>query len=398
MTLKRFILSAACVVTVLGGAVTAAAATYSLAAGSGAQLHIGNGLALPVQTAVPPCVPPATNCRIFPPLKIGLAAVPVVINGTTNLNAGQRITVPPTALSKVGSQATVGVFFSNTALYAVATNLNFKWPAAAAVFSVGAGIRPSGSASVTLSNVGGVAGNNVRYSPREAGKRFGGAGAFALSAGPGSAGTGVTVGPVTIYGLTPSPPSPPPCTHTMLGGTPAQTGCVAALINAFPTGTGVIGGVAGATLMTPGTPIPNPGVGWGKFGPNPGPKSGQPAGTVSAFFPLPVPGPFNAAATSVGFPWTTAMLTLSASQATPPELFVLTGHDLRSLKGNGKLQMVSGSMSTRNVVQQNANRGWLRLDLVSNPPTPTMSPASLAATVGLMLLAGGYALRKRLFA
>ena len=60
--------------------------------------------------------------------------------------------------------------------------------------------------------------------------------------------------------------------------------------------------------------------------------------------------------------------------------------------------MVSGSLSKRVIVGDNANRAWLRLDLVQVSTIPTMSRNGLAATAALMLLAGGYAARKRLFA
>jgi hypothetical protein len=402
MTLKRLAFCVASVLLVLSWAVSASAATkrYSLLTGSGVQFHIGNGLALPVQTAIPACLVPP--CTAFPPLLVGTTGGGHhTIIGTTSLAVGQKITVPPTVFSHPAAQATVGVFFSNPALYAVATNLRFRWPVAPAVFSVSGGPRPSGSASTVLS--GTAVGNKLRYSPRVAGKRFGGSGTFRLQPGSTAITSGVSPAAVSIFGLTPSPPSIPPCTHVALVPPfpgPGGAGCIAILINAFPTGSGVIGGTGvSSTLMTPGTPKALPGVFIGRFGPNPGPKSMQPLGTVSFLAPAgPIPAPITAMATSTGFPWTTAMLTISATLAVPPEKFILSGADSRSAGGAGLLQMVSGSVSKRVTVGNNANRGWLRLNLREVDNIPTMSARGLAATAALMLLAGGYAARKRLFA
>jgi hypothetical protein len=102
-------------------------------------------------------------------------------------------------------------------------------------------------------------------------------------------------------------------------------------------------------------------------------------------------------AQSTGFPWTTAMLSITAV-AVPPEKFIISGKDDRRTSGGGVLQMVAGSVSTRTNVGNNANRGWLRLNLLPQVQVPALSPAALAATAGLMLLAAGYVGRKRLFA
>ena len=60
--------------------------------------------------------------------------------------------------------------------------------------------------------------------------------------------------------------------------------------------------------------------------------------------------------------------------------------------------MVSGAVSTRVNVGDNANRGWVQLNLQAIAAVPALAPVPLAATAGLLLLVGGYALRKRLFA
>jgi len=101
-------------------------------------------------------------------------------------------------------------------------------------------------------------------------------------------------------------------------------------------------------------------------------------------------------ASSWGFPWTTGMLTISAPGALGgAQVFTITGMDNRAPGGAGTIQLVAGSLSTRGAWGPNANRGWVRLELDEIPATPTISPAGLAATAGLMLLAVGYALRRR---
>ena len=93
------------------------------------------------------------------------------------------------------------------------------------------------------------------------------------------------------------------------------------------------------------------------------------------------------------------MLTIKATQATGgSESWMITGKDLRTASGQGVIQMVSGSLSLRSTTKDNANRGWIRLELVTLPGVPTMSPVGLAATAVLMLLADCYTMRRRLFA
>jgi hypothetical protein len=104
-------------------------------------------------------------------------------------------------------------------------------------------------------------------------------------------------------------------------------------------------------------------------------------------------------ASSSGFPWTTGMLTIKATAAGGAgESWKVTGKDGRGATGAGVIQMVSGSLSQRSTTGDNANRGWVRLHLVGIPRVPSMSRVGLAATAGLMLLVGGYAMRRRIFA
>jgi hypothetical protein len=406
MILKRICLAA--LIFSFGVAGTAQARTYALASGSGAQLHIGNGLQLPIQAAATALV----TGTVFPTLLIPVANG-AGVEGTTANTINQQITVPPNVLLKQGTQNTVGVFFSNPTLYAVATNIDYRWPAASAVFSEN-GVRAS-NAAVTF--IGVAPGNTVRYSSRAAtpAKRFGGAGAFALKPGP-AAGLH-SDSPVTIFAIAnPGPLTPngagggnPPCTHPAFlppnsGGNSA---CIGALINAMPTGLAAAGqgltslGFAGAIVTTPGgvsrpnltpngaaTPnalsSPQPalsGIVVGKFG-------AVPTGTVSAAALIgPVSNGLTNKATSDGFPFTTGKITISAALANGgAEVFIISGDDQRSTMGGGTLQMVAGAVSARTLSGPNANRAWLRLVLDPLAPVPAMSTLAQGVMIVLLML------------
>jgi len=385
---KRNLLSVASVILALGLASASQAATYSLQNGSGAQLHIGGGLALPVQT------PATVMGAAFPPLLIPVKAGIQTVMGTDMLGINRKITVPIGVLSRPAVQKTVGVFTSNPNLYAVATQLKYTWPTAPAVFSVAG--RP-GAATTVLA--GTAAGNTIRYSPRVIGKRFGGAGRFAIS--PGAPDVGINASPVTIYAIAVKGPGNPPCTFPAFVGLgippfpgPGNAACVAAIIQAKPTGMAAIGGPVGAVFAS-AVPGLAPGIGGGVFGPGVQNPTGPP-GTVSAFAFGTMPGPGNTAM-SQGFPWTTGMLTVSASLAAGGgEVFILSGADNRTQLGGGTIQMVSGALSTRAASGPNANRGWLRLKLSNTSEVPAMSDSLRLATIGILMLIGaGFVMRRR---
>ena len=238
----------------MAGTAQAGHKSYSLTAGSGAQQHIGNGLPLPIQ---PVALAPAGTGTSFPVLGIGLASGgPKTVMQTTAMGSQNKLTVPASVLSKAPAQKTLGLFVSNPLLYAVATNLGFKWPGAvAAVFSTAARTGPKTVKFITL------LGNNIRYSNPLA-KKFGGPARFLASAGA-PAGLMPAV-PATIFAVAVlGPLGNPPCTHTALTpvpfpGTFAKSLCLAALGQALPslvtTGPmlGAHGGPVGLTLSTPG--------------------------------------------------------------------------------------------------------------------------------------------------
>jgi hypothetical protein len=387
-SLKRLCITFVVVVGLcLVGTAQVQAKQYSLASGSGAQLHIGNGLALPVQTAVPAL--PGGNA--FPPL--GIPAVPgAVVSGTVANSSNQQLTIPANVLSRPATQGTVGVFFSNNKLYAVGSSLNFQWPAAAIVLNATNAARSAGQVLKQFGPTSG--GNAIKYKERVPGKRFGGAGQFVLSPGANSATSGVLNAAVTVYGLFPAAPTPPPCTHTALTPVPfpgpGAAGCLAGMLAAAPTGVAAAGGAWANTVATLGLAA-NIKAGVGKFGPGIL-KPGGPLGTVSVWANAGAgAGTAINAASSTGFPFTTAIVSITAAAASPAEQFIISGNDTRTAGGQGTIQMVAGAVSNRSISGPNANRAWLRLNLVEPTNTPAMSPPVRLVTVALIaLLAVGY--------
>jgi len=377
--------------------------------GGGAQSHIGNGLALPIQFAIPQ----PTNPTVFPPLLIpvavgGMGTAPV-LTGTiskplltamatpsgpvTKSGYQRKLNIPLGALAKGGAALVqVGVKFSNPTVFAVATNLVYAWPAAPAVFSTAAAV---GTTTVASPFAGG---GSLTYS-NTLGARFGGPAAFAISAGPP---LGLfPASPVTVYAKINT--ITPPCTFPMTNG--MGSNCVAGILLAAPTGVGAIGGASTMIVMTPGVPITGLNVAAVKLGTAPLgtllPGTFHTAGTAM------IPFPFLAAmgaiptnmASSQGGPWTTGQIIISAPMAGGMgEKFTLSGKDARTQSGAGTIQLVAGSVSVRFASGPNANRGWLRLTLTGIPPVPSMSPVGLMATVALILLGFGYTMRRRIFA
>jgi len=374
----------------IGWAATAHSKTYSLTGGGG-QIQIGGGLPLPIQLTNP-----TATGTVFPVLRIP-AKTGVTINGTTAMAAQQKLSIPASVLSKAAAQNTLGQFAQNPNLYAVATNLKWVWPAAPAVFSTGA---RTGAKTTQFA----TGGSTIRYSNPLASK-FGGPAQFAIS--PGAPAGQMPAVAVTLFAIAIKGAGNPPCVHTALTPTPfpvtGNAACVAALAQALPTGLAAPGAPAGGIVSTPGgttmaTAVggPVPGVGIGAFGPGPL-KPGGPAGTVSffTFTPAMTMMGFTNMASSVGYPWTTGMITLNAPGAAGGgELFMLTGKDSRTAGGAGTIQLVSGSLSQRTLTGPNANRGWVQLVLTAQPEVPALSP-SMGIVAALLLLATfGYAVRR----
>lgn len=392
MSLKRLTLPFACLLLVLGSAGTALAAvkSYSLAGNSGGQLQIGGGLPLPIQLTSP-----TATGTMFPTLLIPPVPGATVMGTTTNAS-NQQLTVPATVLSRPAVQVTVGVFGQNPNLYAVATNLGYKWPSAAVTLNT---TKRTGAPTTTFTPPLGN-GNNITYVAPGTGK-FGGPARFAISQ---NLGQGVMPAvAVTIYAIAVKPAGNPPCTHTALTPVPfppvfPSPACVAALGQAVPNALAAAGGPISVLATTPGgTPAataaggPIPGIGIGKFG-------AAPTGTVSffVFTPNGTMMGFTNMATSYGYPFTVGQLVISAPLAAgAPEIFTITGMDSRTAGGQGSLQLVSGSLSARTASGPNANRGWVRLNLSNVPAVPSFTDWGLMALSGSLLAMAAFVAVRR---
>lgn len=348
---------------VAGLAATASATVHPLS-GNG-RFQIGDGLPIPGGFT------PAPNGQLFP-------VVGAVVSQTG---------ADPQKMKFVGGEMkaaqvpfVVPVAVNNTAVFQVLTSIGITYPlgptssfsaggrtgAATVAFCPGSSVTPTGNPNCA-SGKAGTASLKGLMTYTATGAQFGGAmtgrvfgGANVALGGPGA-------------GLTAAP-----C-----------TGCKVNMALASPnsTGTGGIGNAFGGSGMSPGA----------------APSSGMLTVTVLAngiivgatVTPSLNPGIPNAA-TSVGAPWTTGMLTISAPSALGvPELFTLSGSDAR-VSGVGSISLVSGGLSNRALSGPNANRGWLNLSIGSPLGTlPSMSGPGIAALVGLMSLAGGYAMRQR---
>jgi hypothetical protein len=382
MSLKHLslLIAASFLLSSLGPADLARASKRFSLIGGGGQTHIGGGLMMPIQAAAGP----GTTTSMFPNLRIPVNGIPIVtgtLAKTTLLTTAggkqgyqRRLNVPAGVLRKLANKSSVGVKAHSLFVFAVQTNLDYSWPAAPAVFSTGN--------AVATTTIGPSFGGTMTYS-NALGARFGGAAQFAISSGDPVAGDAFPAAPVTLWIKVNA--TTPPCTHPAFGG--AKAGCVAAAVLEIPGPVGAIGGASNVTVMTPGVVIPGNNLAAMKMG-------AVPLGTLLA--PPLVAGklaiPTNMVSSRAG-PWTTGRVIIS----NPPEIFTLSGNDLRTAGGGGTIQMVAGSLSTRATMGANANRGWVRLVLSPQFPVPATSLSGLAATVALMLLAFGYTMRRRLF-
>jgi len=431
MTLRHLLIGSLLLGLGLAGTATGAITkTYSLAAGSGGQLNIGGGLPLPIQ----PTYNATAMGTVFPPLLAVPPAPGATVMQTMMAGKGKKLVVPPGVLFKPASFKMLGQNANNPALYVVATDLEYSWPEQQATFSTAA------RTGLTTTVGTGVFGT-VTYS-NALGSKFGGPAQFKFAIDPtpppatggaGPQGNIKTNVAVTLYVIYPPAPSAAqaPCTHPAyatasgpfpggdpVGGTNLNSACVAFIVELLPSQTAgggqALAAPGGGQVMSPyngttpgGTPMaftgtrtrngPKPGIGIVKAATG-ALHPGGPKGSISLFAWTGGNGTgLTNMATTTGFPWTTGMITISAPGAKgAPEVFQITGKDRRdNLSGGGVLQMVSGAVSARIATGDNANRGWVRLVLVPPEEVPALSPVALAATAGLMLLAAGYAMRRR---
>jgi len=418
-----------------------AQAQFLLTGNSAAELQIGTGLPLPVGTAgiflggMTPvnggtmCGTGTMGCSIspdgpgtayWPPLLIprndniatsgapgapgrgepGSLATMTIMQALTTA-AGGAIAIPPSAFIRAapGAPAPIAVFPTNPAVFQVATTIDFGWPAPAGTVSVMTGMgtvpvvipgtvtfAPGGAPGPLVTGFGaGV----ITYSGGA--KAFGGAGLFAISAGPAAAGGRV---PDNLAGALPVAS----VWINFKGATPAGAMTVGVVGASAPNGIGAPGG----SLMAPaGTTMFGPVVTasmatmFNGIGVVNVPAGGTlctmfcmgPNGTIMSSFQPGGAFPSNMVTASKGFPWTTGLITVSQPGALPPEIFFLSGTDMR-VAGVGNVSLVSGSLSLRALSGPNANRGWVRLAM----PEPA---AALGAAGALAMLALCHGLVRR---
>lgn len=100
---------------------------------------------------------------------------------------------------------------------------------------------------------------------------------------------------------------------------------------------------------------------------------------------------------NVGFPFTTGTVIAQQSFGSAgDDFFTVMGSDMRTALGAGNIALLAGGISQRrdfSGVTTTASFGVVRMTL--SPPVPSLSPAGAAAATLLVLLAAGYALRRR---
>lgn len=127
-------------------------------------------------------------------------------------------------------------------------------------------------------------------------------------------------------------------------------------------------------------------------------------GVITAQGPL--VGPFIPADSQANFgmPWTTGTVRVSNTgmNGTQPATTVISvmGADNRTALGAGKITMVAGGTTHRNAKATSNPQNYAALDIVNldigQTAVPAMSPMGLATAAVLMMLAVGYAFRRRL--
>jgi hypothetical protein len=187
------------------------------------------------------------------------------------------------------------------------------------------------------------------------------------------------------------------------------------------SGSGSVGVKVGNTPMGAFLVLHNPFGGAGGYNPqgpggsyadtetvvlNPGDITVQamdPAGMV-----ITMPGPIVAMGPSeinltTGFPWTTGTVTVSNPTATmiaPPSgsMLSIMGMDALTVMGGRNIVMVASAITRRSVTALNT---FVSIDVINMTigdqlDVPSMTPGSYAAGAILLVLAGGYFLRRRL--
>jgi hypothetical protein len=139
------------------------------------------------------------------------------------------------------------------------------------------------------------------------------------------------------------------------------------------------------------------------------PIGGIPASGMLITMPGPIVGMFPSIATPMGgmtgqftmnwgFPHTTGTILVQHTTSSGFDtFFMLMGSDARTPLGAGNLSTVAGGLARRNTLAGPSLYGQFdRVSISLGPPVPSLSPAGFAAGGILLLLATGYALRRRI--
>jgi hypothetical protein len=395
--------------------------------GLGGQIRaqIGKGLPLPISVAdertgpfvditiqTGPATPDGANLR-----GDGLGQ-PGQIKPTTSARVNQTTAHPHTDLNPRGitlipgnsgygpaPEGSIGVLDFNTAVFAVQTQLIFDTPHPETTVNGGpvnvpggvdrnklfAGGRPGGDVVSYCAGALGNADNNFNNScTKAADGDFNGLARFTKTKNQfGGVSTGRVLGTAKVYfNIDLLTIMDMPC-----------TGCKFGLSTVVPGTTGVAGGPFGGSVMNPAFQTQT-GVYTGTLGfngsilNNPLTNPIRPVIVSTTPNGVQVGSPYTGQpATSVGFPLTTGMITISVTAAgvfnpLKPEVFKRTGTDARDANGNGVIALNTGAISSRTVSKGNANRVWTTLEI----PEPS---AILAASAGLFALFGCHQLVRR---
>ncbi len=103
---------------------------------------------------------------------------------------------------------------------------------------------------------------------------------------------------------------------------------------------------------------------------------------------------------NTGFPWTTGAVQVQVpggvTTMNAPTTITLTGSDNRTPNGRGTITMVAGGLSHR--LTSGLSFGSLdmvTMDIASSQLTPALSPMGIVALGSMLVIGGGYALRRR---
>jgi hypothetical protein len=352
----------------IGFSGAASAGTYYSITGGGGQAAIGEGLPLPIQPNKTPGGQPFGTMTMFPPLLIPVNPDPAHALIKQTGSAPAQMKIPPGVFKRVpASPKAVGVRNNNPAVWQVRTKISFSGPALAPGTMT---FKKNGWRTASaFSNKPFGTGPVIFYT--NTGNRFG---------GPSQTRVGV-LSPVGVWANVAGGVAP--CANTMFGGTGTKAAkCWAVKLPAHPGTLAAAGGgvFTGGGMFSKGIKETTPGL--PKTVPASVNISVAANGTVLMSSKKGSGFALTNMATSVGFPWTTGKVTISAPSAKgAPEVFKLTGKDSRTAMGAGTISLVAGAVSKRPVSGPNANRIWAKYTLPE--PGPALGAAAALVVLGI---------------